>query len=583
MEPNKEATKRDSSEELEELPDGSVSHSTHGASEKEIPVGSNVTELVKDNHRDVDEIPVGSNETELVKDSHRNVDESTLELVSMVEERPEIWLIGKDIEQDPMDSQHNRDFGADHVQIAIEGGDEGDMLGAPPPLMLTRANNVARDVQPGAQAVEGPGRDTGTPNDDEVPSSDASSAGSQNQSFVVDEENLGVVNGFVVEDEPSESTMPQNEVIEGTILWEESGHRSRKKSWAALMCLFLCVVATTLAALLLPRQSKTTDPDEASAPFDEGMPIVYPPYQDGLPVLLVKTILEVSSPYYMANIWMLQDPHLETYTARQKVQRLHLVALFYFANGHNWTRTDHWLQYDVSECDWYSSNDLEPSCDEEGSFVNLNLSSNNLRGDLTDAHDHMVEVKVFDLSYNYISGNPPNIGTNPVIEVMDVSNNDFKGFNQNNGGFAAVRLRVIRHDGNRFSGGVSAGLFYLLVPLLEVFNNSLNDYYGELSWALTNCKNLTHYSSKCDHVGSIPPEYGSLTKLQEFDIEGNSRMTGAIPSELGLWTSLTSLNIAGTGITGTIPEALCSRALARDLNIFANCSLVECCSADEQS
>ncbi|CAB9508895.1 Leucine Rich Repeat [Seminavis robusta] len=555
--------KTDSSEKLEELPDGSVRDSTHVASETEIPVGSNLTELVKDSHGDVDV--------------------STQELVSMVEERPMILLKGKGIEKDPMDSQHNRESEADHVQIAIEGGDQGNVLEAPP-LTLTRAY-VARDIQPGAQAVEGPGRDTDTSNDDEVPSSDEPPEGLQDQPFVVDEENLGVVNGFVVEDEPSESTIPQREVIEGTILREESGQRSRKTSWAALMCLFLCVVAATLTALLLPRQSKnssrTADPNEAPTPFNEGMPIVYPPYQDDLPLALIKQISAVASPYYMANIWMLQDPHLETYTEKQKAQRLHLVALFYFSNGHNWTRTDNWLQYDVSECDWYSSNDLEPSCDQEGSFVNLNLSSNNLRGDLTDAHDHMVTAKVFDISNNYLSGNPPNVGTNPALEVLDVSHNDFKGFYQSNGGWASVGVRVIRNDGNHFSGGASSGLFYLLVPALEVFNNSLNYYHGELPWALTNCKNLTHYSSKCDHVGSIPPEYGSLTKLQEFDIERNSRMTGAIPSELGLWTSLTSLNIAGTAITGTIPEALCSRALAGDLNILANCSLVECCGAEE--
>ncbi|CAB9523042.1 receptor-like protein [Seminavis robusta] len=566
MEPSKEAPKRDSSEELEEMPDGSVRDSTHGASEKEITVDAN------------------SNVAELVMDSHLDVDASTQKLVSMVAERPDIWLKGEGSKKDPRDSQDTREFEADHVKIAIEGGDEGgdegDTLEAPP-LLLTRANTVARDVQPGAQAVEGPGRDTGTPTDDEVTSSDASSAGSQDQSFVVDEENLGIVNGFVVEDEPPESTIPQRELIEGTILQEESGQRSRKKSWAALMCLFLCVAAATMTALLLPRQSKTNDPDDASAPFDEGTPTVYPPYQDGLPLALVKQISAVSSPYYMANIWMLQDPHLETYTDQQKGQRLHLVALFYFANGHNWTRTDHWLQYDVSECDWYSSSDLDPTCDEEGSLVNLNLSSNNLHGDLTDFNDHLLELTVIDLANNSLWGNPPNIGQNPAIEVIDISHNDFKGFSYKNGIWTAFGLRVVRTDGNWFSGGGSSGLFYLVVPALEVFNNSLNDYHGELSWALTNCKNLTHYSSKCDHVGSIPSEYGSLTKLQEFDIESNSRMTGAIPSELGLWTSLTSLNIAGTAITGSIPEALCSRALAGDLNIFANCSLVECCGVEE--
>ncbi|CAB9523037.1 LRR receptor-like serine threonine-protein kinase [Seminavis robusta] len=562
MEPNKEAPKRDSSEELEKLPDRSLRDSTHGTTETEVPVGAS------------------ANVTELVMESHLDVDASTQKLVSMVAERPDIWLKGEGSKKDPRDSQDNREFEADHVKIAIEGGDEGDTLETPP-LLLTRANIVARDVQPGAQAVAGPGRDTGTPNDDEVPSSGESPGGSPDQPIVVDEESLGVVNGFVVEDEPPESTIPQRELIEGTILREESGQRSRKKSWAALMCLFSCVIAATMTALLLPRQSKTNDPDEASAPFDEGMPTVYPPYQDGLPLALVKQISAVSSPYYMANIWMLQDPHLETYTEKQKAQRLHLVALFYFANGHNWTRTDHWLQYDVSECDWYSSSDFEPTCNEEGSFVNLNMSSNNLRGDLTGIHDHMLEMQVYDLSNNSLWGNPPNIGTSPAIEVMDVSNNDFTGFQKFNGGFVAFGLRVLRHDGNRFSGGASSGLFYLLVPALEWFNNSLNDYDGELPWALTNCKNLTHYSSKCDHVGSIPPEYGSLTKLQEFDIESNSRMIGAIPSELGLWTSLTSLNIAGTGITGTIPEALCSRALAGDLNIFANCSLVECCGVEE--
>ena len=56
-------------------------------------------------------------------------------------------------------------------------------------------------------------------------------------------------------------------------------------------------------------------------------------------------------------------------------------------------------------------------------------------------------------------------------------------------------------------------------------------------------------------IGTIPPELGRLSRLQELRLDGNS-LTGIIPPELGRLSSLQGLSLGDNDLSGGIPPEL---------------------------
>ena len=75
--------------------------------------------------------------------------------------------------------------------------------------------------------------------------------------------------------------------------------------------------------------------------------------------------------------------------------------------------------------------------------------------------------------------------------------------------------------------------------------------------------------SRHNLTGTIPPELGNLTNLQDLYLNDNS-LTGAIPSELGNLTNLRSLDLNDNSLTGTIPPELGNLTNLHDLYLNEN-------------
>jgi hypothetical protein len=67
-----------------------------------------------------------------------------------------------------------------------------------------------------------------------------------------------------------------------------------------------------------------------------------------------------------------------------------------------------------------------------------------------------------------------------------------------------------------------------------------------------------------DLTGSNPTHFGELVKLEYVDLNDIFDAPSLIPSELGLLTMLTRLD---TGMTGTIPAAICSTSPNTEINL----------------
>ena len=252
-----------------------------------------------------------------------------------------------------------------------------------------------------------------------------------------------------------------------------------------------------------------------------------------------------------------------------------LEVLFETAGGNGWTRSDGWLATQALE-EWH--------------------------GVTADA---LGRVSALDRSGNGLAGKVPNWGRGALVHLSELrigENADLVGRLPLS--LADLSLRVLHYAGT----GVCA-------PADEAFARWLNSIpshegtgiecpplsdreileivYGATAgpdW--TNSENwLTDRPLREWHgvgvdsrgrvtglgltfnriAGSIPPELGSLTHLQDLSLGGFSyRLAGGIPPELGNLANLRSLSLFQTGLKGRIPSQLGGLANLRRLSLGYN-------------
>ena len=401
--------------------------------------------------------------------------------------------------------------------------------------------------------------------------------------------------------DPSEAHWQRNgarqEVIEATIMPDEGSSRKRQFQYYVLpYMLCLAILGATITFIVFgngsgPQSSSVITAGkqnitETISTVTYNPPVLYLPFQDDLPKAVLNPIQDSDSPYYQANKWMVNDPYLGQYTLQRQRQRFYMVLWYYSFNGDKWTHTDNWLSYIHSECSWWSNKEPEhnrydsdrPVCDEDSNLLKFNLAANNLEGPHPIVSHFIPSIRSYNMANNKIYGDIPASVRLPELDVFIMSNNAFEGTTIDDGGFVAVKMRVIKTDGNQLFG-FHAPLWEFL-PLLEVLDNSGNRYDGPISGNLGELKHLLELRNGQNlFEGPIPSELGLLTTLEAMSFAGNLDMNGAIPEELGSLTALTLLNVSNTAITGEIPPALCARERDNKTVIVADCDQVICCSS----
>ena len=393
------------------------------------------------------------------------------------------------------------------------------------------------------------------------------------------------------------------DVVEGKVLQPRQGTcRSSKPLWWVLSALVLVVIVSAILLAVLLRSSVSgggsngtgiNGGNDNSSMQVLQEPILYPPFalNDTIPPSVAASIQEVGSAHYQANRWMLADPYLDTYPLQRQWQRFFMVVFYYVTGGDQWYRNDHWLSHNVSECHWYSSHrnnsgsnldtpegELSQSniCDKEDNrLLVLNVTNNNLHGTFPRMTHFITSIQHYDMSHNRLGGALPIMADLPDMLSFFVHENDFDGMLV--GKFTSYLLRDIKTYGNRLQGATPG--VYQYITELEHFDNSDNLYYGPLVSEIGSCTKLRILKQAQNRFfGSIPTEIGALTLLQEYNVSGNLHVNGTIPSELGLLTQLEMFDISNTNISGKIPGPLCDRSRNGSLDIYANCSRVQCCS-----
>ena len=191
-----------------------------------------------------------------------------------------------------------------------------------------------------------------------------------------------------------------------------------------------------------------------------------------------------------------------------------LIALYDGTDGANWTNNTNW-RTDAPIGTWYGV-----TTDADGSVTHLDLTYNNLSGQLPAAIGQLTGLQQLFLSTNQLTGNiPSEIGNLTQLELLDLSSNELSG---------AIPTQL----GN-------------LTNLSELLLS-----YNELS-------------------GSIPPELGNMARMGSLSLEGN-QLTGTIPSQLAMMQSLYGLYLGGNMLEGNIPSELATLAYLVYLDVSNN-------------
>lgn len=194
-----------------------------------------------------------------------------------------------------------------------------------------------------------------------------------------------------------------------------------------------------------------------------------------------------------------------------------------------------------------------------GSLEYLLLSGNQFGGELpeklADSCSTLIEL---DVSTNHLRGKvPEGFASCSVLETINLSTNNFSGELPTETLVKMTSLKKILLSYNNFVGGLPESFSGL--NHLEFLDLSSNNISGSIPFGL--CQNFNKSNLKelllanNQLIGPVPPTLSNCTELVTLDLSFNY-LTGTIPSSLGALTKLKDLIMWLNQLTGEIPDEL---------------------------
>ncbi|CAB9512511.1 LRR receptor-like serine threonine-protein kinase [Seminavis robusta] len=367
----------------------------------------------------------------------------------------------------------------------------------------------------------------------------------------------------------------------------ESQKPNQKLMYAYVGVAFLAVliIVIVLCATLIPGGDSEGQADMAAANPNDPPPsdISLDEHIRGLfPNSTLEAMESRFSPQAEAFRWLLKDPELtttNTYSDDRILQRMALATFYFATGGRRWDGNSGWLNYSVHECDWYS--DGNPPCDNDISTLVEEFSSNatsNFTNNYTFWDDDDYVMYPEDLSTEYLWR--PTFDDRMLVEGDGTIKQLHLPFNNLIGTlppelFWLSNLRSIQFDNNEIGGHLVGSYLALLTDLrvLRLYSNQLEGSIPSELATLTNLANINLAQNR--DLEGIPDELWELSSLQVLALDVGStvpfeavaqfdqlssltlaELTGTLPTEVGLLTKLTLLNLQGGRLRGTIPTTL---------------------------
>lgn len=185
------------------------------------------------------------------------------------------------------------------------------------------------------------------------------------------------------------------------------------------------------------------------------------------------------------------------------------------------------------------------------SIKSLNISSNIFSGDFLGVGGFL-NLVVFNISNNFFNGSISSqfCSSSNAIQMIDLSMNHFTGGLEGLGNCSFTSLQNLHVDYNSLSGQLPEFLFSL--PSLEQLSISGNNFSGHLSRKLSKLHSLKALVIFGNRLGGpIPNVFGNLTQLEILIAHSNS-FYGVLPSTLALCSKLRVLDLRNNSLTGRI-------------------------------
>ncbi|KAK1304226.1 putative LRR receptor-like serine/threonine-protein kinase [Acorus calamus] len=197
----------------------------------------------------------------------------------------------------------------------------------------------------------------------------------------------------------------------------------------------------------------------------------------------------------------------------------------------------------------------------------LNLSSNAISGDLPLLTG---SCTLLDLSKNQLTGNLSVLAKwGNGIEYIDLSQNQLSGTIPE-GTSEFLRLNHFNLSNNILTGSLPSVLAQY--PKLTVLDLSFNHFDGPLLPELLSSPTLQELHVQNNlllGVISSPPSTTRKSQLQVLDIS-NNHFNGSFPDEFGSFVGLRVLDISGNNFSGPLPQAISELGALSTLDISQN-------------
>ncbi len=215
-------------------------------------------------------------------------------------------------------------------------------------------------------------------------------------------------------------------------------------------------------------------------------------------------------------------------------------------------------------------------------LLSINVQDNQLTGTIPASFANLTKLRSMYLKDNLLSGCydaglqglcghlNPYVNTNAYISDGNSFNAPWEDFCTNGTGACPILDPCVANDRQA----------------LEALYNATNGGNWLVSWDLTadmstwngvqftpeGCVKIIYLPAN-NLVGTLPPEIGMLSNLEQLTLNDNTQISGDIPTEISNLDNLKFLTLSNTGIGGTIPVSLGDLTNLQLLQLD-NCQLV---------
>ncbi|XP_031108810.1 probable LRR receptor-like serine/threonine-protein kinase IRK [Ipomoea triloba] len=201
-------------------------------------------------------------------------------------------------------------------------------------------------------------------------------------------------------------------------------------------------------------------------------------------------------------------------------------------------------------------------------IVALDMSHNNLSGEIPSALGDFDGLEFLNLSGNKLYGNIPNsIGKLKSLDMLDLSENELNGSIPTEIG-EATSLRELRLQKNYLDGGIPASIGNCLS--LMTLSLSHNNLTGPLPAALAKLASLQNVDLSFNKLtGSLPKQLADLVHLLSFNVSHN-RLNGELPGG-GFFNTISPSSVSGNpSLCGAAVNRSCNTVLPKPLVLNPN-------------